>query len=154
MVSVMPANSDDIESVMGRLCSRDVAELRELYDLTPQQAIPVMAAQSRDIHVAKISGEPVLLFGVLPPQSLLMLHATPWALTTDRAFSYPKTFLRESRRWVQDLAEKYPVLQNWTDASHWKRLQWASFCGFTVHVPEPYGPANKLFCRIELRTKP
>jgi hypothetical protein len=66
-----------------------------------------------------------------------------WMLCTDAISEYPKTFVREAKRWVDSL--HHPILWNRADIRNTTHLRLLRFLGFTFIQVLPSGPNNKLF---------
>lgn len=95
-------------------------------------------------------GEPVALFGVAPV-SLLAGKGSPWLLSTERVFEYPRVLVRESRRYLSRMRAEYPHLFNYVDARNDRSIRWLKHIGFTLHPAEPYGVDGLPFHKFEMK---
>ena len=68
-----------------------------------------------------------------------------WLLGSDGIDKINKQFLKESRRYVNDLQEPYKVVYNWVHPANWKSLKWLQFCGFEVREKRKIGIKNQEF---------
>jgi len=68
-----------------------------------------------------------------------------WLLGSDGIDKINKQFLKESRRYVNDLHKPYEVIYNWVHPANWKSLKWLQFCGFEVREKRKIGVKNQEF---------
>lgn len=135
---------------------------KELARLAPlEQVEEVRASHNTDIYTVAKEGsrrsektwaaiyndELVGIIGVTP-YSFLGETAAPWLLTTGR---HPKVLLKETKKVLQVILDRWPVLINYIDARYESSLRWARWSGFHIHPAQPYGAGQLPFHRIELR---
>jgi len=69
-----------------------------------------------------------------------------WLLTTPAIQKVWLPFLRGSRKWVNDINKKYPILTNAVDAEYELAINWLKFVGFTfIKRHDTWGVGNKPF---------
>ena len=69
-----------------------------------------------------------------------------WLLTTPAIQKVWLPFLRGSRKWVNDINKKYPILTNAVDAEYELAINWLKFVGFTfIKKHDTWGVGNKPF---------
>lgn len=74
------------------------------------------------------------------------LTAVPWLLTTPAIRKVWLPFLRGSRKWVDEMSSKYPLLTNAVDAEYTLAINWLKFVGFTfIKKHDTWGVGNKPF---------
>ena len=64
-----------------------------------------------------------------------------------------KQLVRQGRRFVSEMVERYGYLENYCDARYVQSLNWLRRIGFTVGEPVPYGPSGNLFCKLSIQGK-
>jgi len=72
----------------------------------------------------------------------------PWMLASDALSSIRKSFLRESKDYVERMHEDYPKLTNFAWSKNTVHLQWLQWLGFFFLEPESYGESGELFIRF------
>lgn len=92
-------------------------------------------------------GQPVALFGVAPRMDV----GIPWLVGTDAINRHQKTFLRETRFWVDQWRQQHSILMNHVDARYTGAIRWLSWLGFTIGAPQPHGLDGAMFCRFEMK---
>ncbi len=53
-----------------------------------------------------------------------------WMVATDRLVKYQREFIRESRKWLDEAHEEYPMLGNFVDARNTLHIRWLDWMGF------------------------
>ncbi len=94
--------------------------------------------------------EPFGVCGAVPTGD--KLSAAIWMMATDGLDRYGRLFARESRKALEDLNTKYPVLFNAVDARNTVHIRWLKWLGFIFlrEIPE-YGAEQRSFyefCRV------
>lgn len=91
------------------------------------------------------SGERVGLCGVVQCPAIKEAGAV-WMVATDDIYQHQMTFLRNSKRALQDLSKDYLVLFNCVDARNEVHIKWLHWMGFTFINKHPnYGAEKRLF---------
>ncbi|MBU1046963.1 DUF2833 domain-containing protein [Patescibacteria group bacterium] len=97
-------------------------------------------------------GEVVALFGVVPTP--LAGVGAIWLLGSDGLWTYRWQFLRESRQWIEDLQEAWPILWNFVYAENELHIKWLKWLGFNfTKLHDKWGVAQKPFWEF-IRSKP
>ena len=69
-----------------------------------------------------------------------------WMCATDDIYQHQTTFLRNSKKALQELSEDYLVLFNCVDARNTVHIKWLRWMGFTFINEHPnYGAEKRLF---------
>lgn len=90
------------------------------------------------------SGLPIAVFGVAP-------HGAPglgivWLMGTGGVLSEGLSVARQTRRYVEEMQELYPVLWNFVDDRNEVSIRWLQWAGFKIVDAHPaYGPERRLF---------
>ncbi|MBS1088140.1 hypothetical protein [Gluconobacter wancherniae] len=74
----------------------------------------------------------------------------PWLVGTPHLDKVSRSFLRETRRWVQEWKSRYRLLTNRVDADYGSAIRWLEWLGFDVGEPEPCGLNGAMFRTIEM----
>lgn len=131
------------------------ADRREIIRMGEGLAGPALRRTIERSRMAGIffDGErPLAIFGVVEPSLLDATVAVPWMVGTIHVVNCKKSFLRETRAWVQAWRGHYRVLTNRVDAAYPQAIRWLRWLGFEIGAPEPFGLGGALFCRIEMRS--
>ena len=146
------ATDDDAIQLAPIMRDLDRKEVWAASAKTPLEALRA-GLQTADVaHTAFADEIPFGMFGV-SPYSLLSNTASPWLLCSKDVEIHQKELLRWSKRVAFSWLDSYSILINYIDARHLPGLRWASWVGFSISEPFPFGPFKKLFHRIELRKK-
>ncbi len=97
---------------------------------TPFEALSVSLSNSRRAWTAMAGEVPFAVFGV--GQSLVPWLGIPWLLSTPIIEKARIPFLRQSRRFVDEMQRGFRVLENYVSAENTLSLKWLEFCGFTI----------------------
>ena len=74
------------------------------------------------------------------------LTGSPWLLTSPPVTKIWIPFLRGSRKWVEQVNNKYPVLTNAVDEEYKVAVNWLRFLGFTfIKRHKTWGESNRPF---------
>lgn len=150
-VSFRSIQPGDIEHIADNLREADVQELRASKgeDRSLRGILTRAVALSTHLWVTVADdGEPVAIYGVAPI-SLLEGIGSPWFVSTDRAYEYPRTLIVEGKRYLAEMQSAYSHLVNYVDARNDKSIRWLRRLGFTVHAAKPYGLNGEPFHKFE-----
>lgn len=113
----------------------------------------VKGVLSRGIERSDMAGifydddRPLCAFGIV--RCLDIGH--PWLVGTPYLNRVPRSFLRETRRWVEEWKGHYRLLTNRVDADYESAIRWLAWLGFEIGAPEPFGLNGAMFRTIEMR---
>lgn len=93
---------------------------------------------------------PVVIFGVAP-FSILTGKGCPWMLATDEIEDIAIPFIRQSRRYVDEMQRSFPVLINRVDARNEVSIKWLKWLGFDVQPAVNSGLNGEPFHPFERR---
>lgn len=137
----------DVEHIGSRLREADRAELKALRngaEIDAEKVLHQCVERSKETWVGIApDGEPLSLLGcaALP----LPGCASPWMLGTDRVGEFPKAFVREGSRLVQQWLTQHRTLLNTIHADNKQSIEWLRHLGFTIHPAKPLVPGGPLF---------
>lgn len=146
-----PPTAEDIETVGRNMREIDQIECVEMTGLFPLQALREAVRDSVFCLAALVDGKAVCVFGCAPEAPLLGHIGIPWLLGVEGFEEHSREILRHSRRFVLEMARKYPHLRNvvHTDNSH--AIRWLKWCGFSIGDELPVGRSGARFRLFELR---
>ena len=131
---IRKASLEDAYQVAISLRQEDLRELKEGHGLEPSIALPLAA--HRGCYVFTVpNGKIAGLAGVD--------DGAIWMLCTEAIHSYPLTFAREAKRFVDSRPEK--LLWNIVDKRNKTHLKLLKFLGFKFLREVIYGPNNLTF---------
>lgn len=131
---IRKASLEDAYEVAMSLRQEDLRELKEGHGLEPSIALPLAA--HRGCYVFTVpNGRIAGLAGVD--------DGAIWMLCTEAIHSYPLTFAREAKRFVDSRPEK--LLWNIVDKRNKTHLKLLRFLGFKFLREITYGPNNLTF---------
>ena len=140
-----PVRSGDIHHVGSRLRQADVDECKASAGMPGALAL-LLSVRSSEIAYTMVSpsGNPVGICGIAEGHT--SHDKQVWMLATDELLSYRTTFLRESRQWVDRLAEHF-TLWNFVDERNEVHVDWLKWlgCEFFPGRTSPYTGTQLLF---------
>lgn len=146
------ADPADVRSLARDLRLADVQEITASAGVTPERGLLRSLADSAQAWSASDAEGTFAMWGV-GAASALATEGSPWLLAADRLTTqHRRTFVRESRLFVQHLRRQYTVLRNYVDARNTASVRWLRALGFTILPAEPYGVAGLPFHPFYLRT--
>lgn len=148
---IVPATLDLALQIASSMTEADRQEVWAVAHHTPTEAIVFSIQGSRDAWVGTYEGEPLCAFGC-GEWSVLSLMGMPWLLTSKNLEHHAITFMRETRRYMDDLKTRYLMLQNYVDARHEVAVRWIERIGFTLDDPEIFGIDQLPFHRFHWET--
>lgn len=149
---VIPASPEHIPQIDARGRQADRDEVMAGHGWTLSEGLRHSLATSTLAWTGMVGDEPVVMFGV-SPASVVGGKGIPWLLGTDAIARHQMAFLRHSRRMVGQMAEIYPVLENWVDDRNELSKRWLAWLGFVVGLPQPYGVDRLPFRPFSMRAR-
>jgi len=141
MPSIRPATAEDAEFLAPRLRQADKAELLAGSGTSPLDALMEGLRLSAPALVGVDDDDvPILMFGVAPIDDTL---GCVWMLSSDDIYKHKFTFLKRSKRVLDDFNKKWPVLFNVCDERNVDHIEWMRRLGYTFIARHPnYGQAG------------
>jgi hypothetical protein len=140
-----------VEAMSGRMREVDAQECWSMAHVEPDTALQLSFDRSTLVGAVERSGSCIAMFGVAPECLLGSDKGIVWLLATDELADISIAFAKRNRKVIRQMLDFYPVLENHVDVRNRTSLAWLKWCGFTLYGPEPFGPDNMPFYRVELR---
>jgi len=141
---------EDIEKLKDHLRESDVIEIWNSHHLIPEDALEISFEDSELCLTIEKNGIPIGMFGITPP-TLLADTASVWLLATQELETLNKSFVKESKGFIEMFLARYPTLENYIDANNIKSFIWLKRCGAKIDPPALYGVEKKLFRHFTFR---
>lgn len=125
---------------------RKEAELASGRDATSTLASSFLSSER--CYSVYHKGKPLFMFGVCPYPGAINVGVV-WLLGTDEINKIPKTFLKESKEWINHMSKGYMCLTNAIWEKNKMHLKWIEHCGgvFTDTIPN-YGASEETFIQF------
>lgn len=136
-IIVRPSVQEDVSYLAEHLRQSDINEIWASNHIKPQDALEQGIDGSIYCRTAE-NGNPICIWGIAPVY-IVGDSATVWMLATDDLEKYKVKFIRESRKYINEMLEFYPMLFNYVDARNLKSIAWLKMCGATMLDAQPYG---------------
>jgi hypothetical protein len=151
-VRIEPATEQHAEALAPLLRDADREEIWTAQRLTALEGLLVALRRSQIARCGFVNGEITAMWGVIAV-SLLSGTGQPWLLTSGAVERYPKIFMRECYRQLEEFKGLFPTMMNVMDARYTRAARWASRIGFDVSPPYLFGPVGKMMPHrlIEMR---
>ena len=116
----------------------DVQECLAVFS-TPLEALSSAIQNSKaSWTIVEDDGTVIGSFGV--SESSVKFVGYAWLLASEELHKHSKRFLKQSRAFVAEMKQHYPVLINYVDVRNTKSLLWLKWLGFTIDTkPIEYG---------------
>lgn len=146
------AAPSDAVYVGGHVRSADRLEVAASGQFSPVAAALSSLDGSLCSFAVRCGGVTVAVFGVARG-TLLSDEFVCWMLASKELEECGTAFARYSRRTVEALAERYPVMRNYVGAWNVRTLRWLRWCGFEVSPPRRLGVHGELLHPVVYRRK-
>lgn len=152
-VAVEKATEADVDYLKTRLRPSDVVEIWAANRETPEMALVAGLKCSTSCWTVKFKGEAVAMFGVARGAGVPDGFGCIWFLASDGLLKMRTTFLKLSRRFVDEMLKDYSVLFNMTDDRNEVAIKWLRWCGADMSAPVDFGPDKRPFRYFEFRRR-
>lgn len=142
---------DDCHLLAANMRSEEVAEVWASSGRNPYEAVRTSLDRSWDAFTAWQDDKLLCMSGVYRA-SPVSNRGCPWLLTTNDMKANPRALLHYSKQAVTGWLDEFLILTQMVDARYEQSVRWAKWVGFTVYPPEPFGPLDLPFHRIEIRS--
>lgn len=139
---IVPAGLEHALELAPRLRKGDLAEIKAASGLEPEDALLLSMAMSPKSWAWLYKGRVLALFGVTP-HPFSQGVGIPWLLAA-RVDRHKHYFVRQSRRYVAEMLEEFPVLENYVDCRNTSSIQWLHWCGFMLAEVVPFYGVQRL----------
>lgn len=140
---IVPAGLEHALQLVPRLRKGDVAEIKAASGLAPEDALVLSLAMSPKSWAWLHKGKVMAVFGVTP-HPLKNGVGIPWMLAARSVERHKHYFVRNSRRYIEQMHEECPVLENYVDCRNTASIQWLHWCGFVLAEVVPFYGAQRL----------
>jgi len=142
-IRVRKSVKGDLRDIADRMRNADKKEIWASNNIAPLEAL--IKGLDNSVYCRTVeNGRAILMFGVAP-EDILGNRAAVWMLSTDDLDNIKIHFLRNCRKYVDEMLEYYEYLENYVDCENTKCIQWLKFLGANIDEPAPYGVEGKLF---------
>lgn len=149
-LEIVKAKHSHIWHIAKNLRQSDQDELRATNDDDFVRVITRAIKESTLCWTALVDGKPSVIFGVANA-SILGQMGVPWLLATDDARKIRRSFLIESKPYIERMLEQFPYLRNYVDVRNEPSIRWLKWLGFEIMDPIEFGVNKELFHPFEMR---
>ena len=132
---VRPAHRRDAVEIYGDLRPDDLMEIEAL-GLCPMKAILSSVDVSEKCYTIWVEDKPVGIFGIARAADELPT-GFPWLMGTPGIMDVGWQFLRESRKWLEELADGFDLLTNIVHEDNELSVKWLRFLGMQFIERKP-----------------
>ena len=152
--SIVTATYEHVEQLVPRLRAADLREIAAATGSDPEVALAVSVGSSAASWAWLYRGRVMALFGVAPYPGRPGV-GIPWLLGAKGMDKHKVYFIRQSRKYVAQMLEHFPVLENWVDCRNTSSIQWLAWIGFALSEVRPFFGIQRLpFIRFTLAKEP
>lgn len=127
--SVVDCYLEHVKYVADNIRQADKDELYSASGKFPLHALLHGYMHSDYLKSGCVNGIPICIFGTVP---VLEHTALVWMVGTDEIERVSTRFLRESRRYADEMQDKYNLLWNYVDARNTVHHRWLRWLGFKL----------------------
>lgn len=142
---IKPTVREDCILLAQKLRKADREEISHASGLEPQHALLYSLAVSQYCYTVWLEDEIVLIFGCGGVDGE---WGVPWMMASDRLLDIKREFVKECRKIVHAMVERYHSLENYVWAGNKIHIYWLQWLGFTIEKPEPFGIDGEPFHRF------
>ncbi len=155
---IRKANPFDALHMASRLRMEDAREIRSASGRDPKDLLPECVRTGKTSFVLEVAieqgapGRLLALFGV-SAHPIIKTLGVPWMVATPLLEHHQMFFLRNCRKWIDNLSEGFDTLINCVDARNEVHIKWLKWCGFTfTHLHTQWGHDSLPFWEFEKQT--
>jgi hypothetical protein len=148
----IPASSEHIGTIAERMREADRLEVYAASGKAPEEALAFSLRKSSIARTWVIDGRPEMMFGVGDLNVLAGVGA-PWLLGTDAVLAHQMEFLRQSRKWRNQLLRRYSTLNNFVDVRNDVSVRWLRWLGFNVVLSATEGKPDQIASDLNLASE-
>lgn len=143
---IRPTVREDCIQLAKTLRKADIQEITHGSGLDAETALLYSLAVSDYAYTVWLDDEIVMIFGCGGVEGF----GCPWMLASDLLLQIKREFIKECRKIVQAMLERYGHLENWVWAGNKIHIYWLEWLGFTMEPPQPFGIDGEPFQRFYL----
>jgi len=145
---IRPTVRDDCIRLAKTLRKADLQEIQHGSALPPEAALLYSLAVSDYCYTVWLDEEIVFIFGV---GGIDGEAGCPWMMASDLLLKVKRDFVKECRRFVDAMLDRYHHLENYVWAGNKIHIYWLEWLGFTMEAPTPFGINGEPFHRFYLK---
>lgn len=145
-IEIVPATIHHARAI--KLREADAAECFDVFGCPPNETVEASVLNSDWAYTALVDGEIAAMWGAAG-ETLIGDAAMVWMLSGSAITRVPVTTIKESRKFVAAMLERYDFLYGYVDSRHTCALRWLVRIGFRLLAPLPLGPRALMFNRFE-----
>lgn len=139
----------DLDHILSNIRTADRDECEALFGSgSLRDAAVRTVANSLDVWVAEVEGEPVAIFGV--SGGLTGRTGYPWMFGTDAVDRNRRSLMRDCRGYIRQMLDVFPMLTNLVDTRNEKYIRWLKRIGFNILPPIAMGKEGLMFHPFEM----
>lgn len=150
MIKIRAATADDVQALKGRLREADALEVIAEGNGSVEEALAVSFARSRLCFSVEQDGDVLAMWGIVP-DSTLGPSARVWFLGAEGMNKIKKSFLQQSRAFVNVFLSHYPLLWNTVDLRYKAAIRWLAWLGAEFSSQDIRGPHGDQFLLFRIR---
>jgi hypothetical protein len=143
-VEFRPPDDRALLHIADTMRKADVAEVKASSGNSPRTAISASVDLSDWCTVAWITGEPVVVFGLVQ-RDILSGIGYPWMLGSDGVLAYKRAILQHTPHAIRCMNDICPVLMNYVHQRNRASVRLLQWLGFTLEPAVPWGVAGEKF---------
>ena len=137
---IKPTTREDCIELAKKLRKADLEEISHASGLSPQDSLLYSVAVSEFNYTVWLDDEIVMIFGVG--------HGCPWMMASDLLLQVKREFVKECRRFVLAMLDRYGHLENYVWSGNKIHIYWLEWLGFTIEPAKPHGINGEPFHRF------
>lgn len=139
MIEFVTPTAEDLEYLAENLREEDLREINTVSPGSDTLRLLIESAESSDrCFVVRKDGVPVVIFGSKGTEDVLSIGAQAadiWLLGTDAIKLNKTSFLKLSRKVIQEISEDVDYLWNIVDPRNELHIRWLQWLGFSFPLP-------------------
>ena len=142
LIIVRDSTLKDIAELSVTMRQEDKDEIWHLARSTPHDALKAGFIGGDACKTVLLDGYVVCMFGIGGKKGEVGI---PWMLASDLLKDIRKPFVRECKKYLQELSDGYPLLFNVAWSKNSTHVQWLKWLGFEIKPAKPLGPDGELY---------
>ena len=122
--TIRPSIKEDCAAIAFDMRIQDEMEMWSFDRSSPIEAVRNSFNKSIISMTIEHDGTPVAMFGILPRD---MSSGVLWMFGTDRLKVIGRPFVRNCKKWFNDMLEIYPILEGYVDLRNNESIRWLTY---------------------------
>lgn len=140
-VTVVPTLLSHIVELSETMREEDRLEIWHLARVSPREGLLSSFMLSASCKTVLSDGQVVAIFGCGRAGEV----GVPWMLASPLLVTIKKTFLRECRKFLEEMSEGCKVLRNYAWSKNTVHIRWLQWLGFKMMPGVPMGPDQEVY---------